>query len=193
MSADRKIILASRSRARRDLLRQIGLRFSVMEPRVRESGRAGTGCAELVERNALKKARYVAGRVRSGTIIGADTMVRAGRRILGKPKNVREAAAMLAMLSRRPQWVYTGIAVIDADTGKTYTAHEKTKVLMRPMGRAEIEEYFKKVSPLSLAGAFDAQGHGAIFIRRVEGCYYNVVGLPLSKLAMLLRKAGVSL
>jgi septum formation protein len=189
----RKIILASRSRGRRDLLRQIGLRFSVVAPRVREHSASSGSCSDLVVRNALRKARDVARRTSSGIVISADTVVRAGRKIVGKPRDIPDALAMLKTLSRTPQWVYTGIAVIDVDKGVTYSAYEKTKVRMIPMSDAQIKNYFRKVSPLSLAGSFDAQGRGALFIDRIEGCFYNVVGLPLSKLAKILRKTGVDI
>ncbi|MCX6354229.1 MAG: Maf family protein [Candidatus Aureabacteria bacterium] len=189
----KRIILASRSRARRELLRQIGLRFSVVAPRVKEWKESSGNCSDLVVRNALRKARDVARRKGSGIVISADTVVRVGRNIVGKPRDVREALATLKTLSRRPQWVYTGIAVIDIDRRDTYTAYERTKIWMAPMSEEQIRNYFKKVSPLHLAGSFDAQGRGAIFIDRIEGCFYNVVGLPLAKLAKILRKIGVEI
>jgi len=83
--------------------------------------------------------------------------------------------------------------VIDIDHRKTLTAHEKTKVCMRPLSDTQIMNYFKKVSPLDKAGSFDIQGLGALFIDRIEGCYYNVVGLPLARLAVLLEKVGVTI
>ena len=129
----------------------------------------------------------------SGVIIGADTVVLAGGKIIGKPKNKKSAIKILKFLSKRPQWVYTGVAVIDIDNNRTFTAYEKTKIYMQRLSDTEIRNYFKKVSPLDKAGAFDIQGVGGIFIDRVEGCFYNVVGLPLAKLAGLLKKAGVDI
>ncbi len=187
----RKIILASGSKARRDLLRRAGLEFSVAPSRARESRALRGSCASLVVGNALKKARDVASRRATGVVIAADTVVMVGRRIIGKPKDLADARRTLRLLSRRPQWVYSGIAVIDIDSGRTYTDHEKTKIYMYPLSDAQIERYFKKVSPLDKAGSFDIQGMGGVFIDRIEGCFYNVVGLPLAKLAKLLRRAGV--
>ena len=92
-----------------------------------------------------------------------------------------------------PQWVYTGLAVIDIDNGKTFTAYEKTKIYMQRLSESAIKKYFKKVSPLGKAGGFDIQGPGSIFIDRIEGCFYNVVGLPLAKLAKMLKKSGVDI
>jgi septum formation protein len=188
----RKIILASRSKARQDLLRQMGLRFTVAGSRAKESrALKGTSCAGLVTGNALKKAEDVGRRLKSGVVIGADTVVLVGRKIIGKPRSLKDARRTLMLLSRKPQWVYTGIAVIDVGSGRVFTACEKTKIYMYPLTAAQINNYFKKVSPLDKAGSFDIQGMGGIFIDRIEGCFYNVVGLPLAKLAKILRKTGV--
>ena len=187
----RKIILASQSKARQKLIRQIGLKFQVVSAHVKEDLRIKESCARLVVRNALLKAQDVADRFKSGVVIGADTVVFAGSKIIGKPKNVEGAFKALKLLSRKPQWVYTGIAVIDLDKGKVYTDYEKTKIYMYRLTDEQIRNYFKKVSPLDKAGGFDIQGLGSIFIDRIEGCFYNVVGLPLAKLANLLRKTGI--
>jgi septum formation protein len=189
----RKIILASRSKARQSLLRQIGLKFCVVLSDINESHDLKKGCAELVTNNALKKARDVAKRVDSGVVISADTVVLVGKKIIGKPKNLGDAFRTLKLLSRKPQWVYTGIAVIDIDNNKTYTDHEKTKIYMYHLTDSEIRNYFKRTSPMDKAGSFDIQGLGGIFIDRIEGCYYNVVGLPLAKLARILKKTGIHL
>ena len=187
----RKIILASGSKARRRLLRQIGLRFQAVESGVNESRSLKGGPARFVIRNALKKARHVAKRFHSGVVIAADTVVLANKRIIGKPRNVKDALRTIKILSRKPRWVYTGLAVIDIDNRRTYTDYEKTKVYMYPLSEKEITSYFRKVYSLDKAGGFDIQGLGGIFIDRIEGCFYNVVGLPLAKLAKMLKKVGV--
>ncbi len=187
----RRIILASRSKARQNLLRQMGLKFSISSSSAKESRTMKGSCADLVIGNALDKALDAAGRLRTGVVIGADTVVLVGRKIIGKPRDLKDAYRTLRLLSRRPQWVYSGIAVVDIDNGKVYTDHEKTKVYMYPLTAAQIKNYFRKVSPLDKAGSFDIQGMGGIFIDRIEGCFYNVVGLPLAKLARLLKKTGV--
>lgn len=186
-----RIILASRSRARRKLLKQIGLKFTATQSRARESRRLKTTCADLVMCNALAKARGAARRYKEGIVIGADTVVLVGRRIIGKPRNLTDAFRALKILSSKPQWVYTGIAVVDATDGRALTAYEKTKVFMYPLTDDEIHEYFRKIPPFDKAGSFDVQGPGSIFIDRIEGCFYNVVGLPVAKLAKLLMKFGV--
>jgi septum formation protein len=184
----RKIILASRSKARQALLRQIGLKFKVARSNVKEGRLLKQGCDRLVVENALKKARDVAKRFESGVVIAADTVVLVGKKIIGKPKNLNDAFKTLKLLSRKPQWVYSGIAVIDIDNNETFTAYDKTKVYMYKLSDAEIRNYFKRTSPLDKAGSFDIQGLGGTFIDRIEGCYYNVVGLPLAKLAKILKK-----
>ena len=184
--------MASDSRARKKILALAGLKFKVLNSRVKEKRVAGSlSYASLVKRNALAKAKDVARKVRSGIIIGADTIVVEGKRIFGKPKNLKEAKAMLKRLMQKPQWVYTGIAVVDQDRRKTLLACEKTKVYMDKLSNTEINHYFARVSPLDKAGSFDIQGRGAFFIRRIEGCFYNVVGLPLNRLYRMLKKLGV--
>lgn len=189
----RKIILASRSKARQKLLRQIGLKFRVVGSRAKEEMRLKGRCSDFVVRNAARKAWEVARRLDSGVVIGADTVVLVGNKILGKPRTLADAYRALRILSKKPQWVYTGIAVIDVDSGKVYTDYEKTKVYMYPLTEKQIGRYFTKISPFEKAGSFDVQGPGSIFIDRIEGCFYNVVGLPLAKLAKIFRKIGIEI
>ncbi|TAN61385.1 septum formation protein Maf [bacterium] len=187
----RTIILASQSKARQELLRQIGLKFKVAESNVKEISKLSGTCADLVVKNALSKAQDVAGRLKGGVVVGADTVVWAGNKIIGKPKNMKDAIETLKLLSKKPQWVYTGIAVVDIDNAKAFVDYEKTKIYMYHLTDRQIRNYFKRVSPLDKSGSFDIQGLGSVFIDRIEGCFYNVVGLPLAKLARLLNKAGV--
>jgi septum formation protein len=195
-----QIILASRSAARKKLLRQIGLKFSVAVPSIEEQSCETGDCrpayrqaGRLVVRNAVLKAHSVGARFRSGIIIAADTIVAARGKILGKPRSRTQARQMLKTLSRRPQWVYTGIAVMDVFSQKVYTACERTKVYLASMSDAQITHYLKKVPSLDKAGAFDIQSMGSVFVRRIEGCYSNIVGLPLSTLSRLLKRVGVDI
>lgn len=190
--ARRRIILASRSKARRKLLAQMGLSFVVAEPKAEEPRISRGRCSKFVVNNALAKASDVAKRYRSGVVIGADTVVLVGKRIIGKPKDLKDACRTLRLLSKRPQWVYSGLAVIDIDNAKAYTDYEKTRVYMYRLTDRQINNYFRKVSPLDKAGSFDIQGMGGIFIDRIEGCFYNVVGLPIAKLAKMLERCGIN-
>jgi MAF protein len=190
----KKIYLASDSKARKQLFKIFGLRFQVLPSEVREKRNAGNlSYAALVKRNALEKAKLVAKRVNSGVIIGADTIVVQEGKIFGKPKNLKHAKQMLRQLTRRPQWIYTGLAVIDKDNRRRLVDYEKTKIYMDKLEDKEIANYFKRVSVLDKAGSFDIQGRGAFFIRRIEGCFYNVVGLPLRKLYLMLKQLDLKL
>ncbi|MCQ9207244.1 MAG: Maf family protein [Omnitrophica bacterium] len=187
-------MLASRSRARRSLLKQAGFKFRVAVSRKKEKRKySKENLSRFVIENALEKCRDVADRYESGIVIAADTVVLAGKQLITKPRNVKDAQRTLKLISRAPQWVYTGLAVIDIDNNKVYTVSEKTKIYMHRLSDKTIKAYFKKVSPLDKAGSFDIQGPGAMFINRVEGCFYNVVGLPMAKLARILERIGVDI
>ncbi len=188
----RRIILASRSKARQKLLRDIGIKFIISSSGVREKRAIKKDCQHLVMENAILKARDVAKRFGSGVVIAADTVVLVGKKIIGKPRNIKDAFRTLKLLSRKPQWVYTGIAVIDIDKGREYADFDRTKVYMYHLSDEEIKNYFRRVSPLDKAGSFDIQGFGSVFIDRIEGCFYNVVGLPMAKLSKILKRTGVS-
>ena len=96
-------------------------------------------------------------------------------------------------LMEKPHWIYSGLAVIDVKTKKVLVDYEKTKLFMTPLSSQAIDTYYKKVSPLDKAGGFDIEGKGALFIPRIEGCYFNVVGLPLAKLAQMLEQLNIKL
>jgi MAF protein len=190
----KKIYLASDSQARRELFKIFGLKFKVSPSKIKEK-RIGPGklsYSALVKNNALAKARQVAARIKSGIVVAADTISVENKRIFGKPKDLKAARLMLKRFSRKPQWVYTGIAVIDKDREITKVDYEKTKVYMDRLTDSQIRDYFRRVSPLDKAGSFDIQGKGAFFIRRIEGCFYNVVGLPLRKLYRIFKELKIS-
>ncbi len=188
------LILASSSLQRKKLLKDLGIEFSVKSSRVEEIQEIQTTCSSLVKHNALLKAQDVASQLRKGVVIGADTLVYGGnKKIIGKPRHLKEAKEILRALFSKPHWVYTGVAVIDVETGKRIIDYEKTKVFMLPLTDEEIDRYHRKVSPLDKAGGFDIEGGGSVFIHRIEGCYSNVIGLPIAKLSTMLRKVGVGM
>jgi septum formation protein len=189
----KKLILASGSPQRRKLMKILGLPFIVAPSCAKESARMTNGCAHLVKTNALLKALDVARRRHIGIVIGSDTLVYSSkRRVISKPRNMREAKKNLKELMAGPHWVYSGVAVVDAHSGRKEVGFEKTKVFMTKISDKAINRYHKLVSPLDKAGGFDIEGKGALFIGRIEGCYFNVVGLPLALLAKMLRKFGVN-
>ncbi|MDD5108143.1 MAG: Maf and M48 domain-containing protein [Candidatus Omnitrophica bacterium] len=189
-----KIYLASKSKARKKLLDKFGLKFKAFPSKVKEVNKRGNlSYAQLVKNNARNKAKDVASKVKEGIIIAADTICVQNGLIFGKPKNIQDARRMLKKLSSAPQWLYTGIAVIkkDKSTEKLVLDYEKTKVHMDRLNDKEISKYFKQVSPMDKAGSFDIQGKGAFFIKKIDGCFYNVVGLPLRKLYHIFKRFGV--
>ena len=190
----KKLILASKSPQRRKLMKILGLPFIVRAPgRVEEIVHITKNCAHLVQTNALLKARDVAHRLSEGIVIGSDTVVYSSQgRLILKPRTMLEAKKNLKELMAKPHWVYSGVAIVDARTGRSEVGWEKTRVFMTNLSDEAITRYHKLVSPLDKAGGFDIEGKGALFIPRIEGCYFNVVGLPLAKLAQMLRKFGVS-
>ena len=190
----KKLILASASLQRQKLLKDLGVQFAVKVSQAQEAQKIRSTCSALVKHNALLKAQDVAACLKSGVVVGADTVVYDGHKnLIGKPRNLQDAKKMLHALFSKPHWVYTGVAVIDAATGKRAVDYEKTKVFMLPLTDEEIDRYHRKVSPLDKAGGFDIEGGGSVFIHRIEGCYTNVIGLPIAKLAMMLRRFGVSI
>ncbi|MBU1928581.1 MAG: septum formation protein Maf [Candidatus Omnitrophica bacterium] len=190
----RTIYLASGSKARKKLLESIGLKFKVIRTNVKEIRKSPVKTyPELVQANALNKALEASRRVKSGVIIGADTIVVENNQVCGKPRDLDDARRMLKRLVDKPQWVYTGLAVIDKDRNIKNVSYEKTKVFLDKLTDEEINAYFSRVSPLDKAGSFDIQGRGALFIRRIEGCFYNVVGLPLRKLYILFKQLNIKL
>jgi MAF protein len=189
-----KIYLASASRARRALLKSLGLKFSVIPTGIKEKRVVRNGdFGALAERNALDKAKAAGKKIKSGIIISADTIVVQNGKLFGKPRNLRDAHAMLKKLSSKPHTLYSGICVMDKDKGRVLSGCEKTEIHMDKLSDEEISGYFRKVNPLDKAGGFDIQGKGALFIRRIEGCFYNVIGLPLSALYRMLKKLDVRL
>jgi septum formation protein len=185
-----RLILASESPRREALLRQVGLEFEIVPSGADEQIAEGAPPAESAERLALEKARRVASGRSAGLVIGADTVVVLEGAILGKPAGPREAAEMLRRLSGREHQVITGVAVVDAATGAERSDSVATRVRFAPLGEETIARYVATGEPLDKAGAYAIQGFGALLIEGIQGCYPNVVGLPLRRLAELLAEFG---
>ncbi len=186
----KKLILASSSPRRAELMKQIGLNFEIKVSSVDETLLPGLSPPELVERLAERKAAAVARELNDGIVIGADTVVVWRGQVLGKPLSEPEAFDMLAKLQGGVHEVFTGVALIDARSGKVLVEHEKTRVFFRAMEEEEINRYVASGEPFDKAGAYGVQGLAAIFIKRLEGCYTNVVGLPLARLSVMLKEFG---
>ena len=185
----KQIVLASSSPRRSDLLRQIGMSFEVAPPDVDESRFSfDDNPPGTVERLALEKARSAARRIdaRGRLVLGADTVVLFEGEVFGKPVDGDDACSMLGRLTGRTHRVLTGFALLEPETRRSMTAHEWTTVYMRDCTGEEIRAYVDTGEPLDKAGAYGAHALGAGLITRVEGCFYNVIGLPLARLLIAL-------
>ena len=186
-----KLILASSSPRRAEILASAGLPFSVLSSAVDESPYPGEAPAVLVQRLANTKADLVTARaVGPAIVLGADTVVVLDDKILGKPRSTEEARQMLQQLSGRTHSVLTGVALIRLPDGERRQFIESTLVHFRPITEEELSSYLATEEPYDKAGAYAIQGQAGRYIPRIEGCYFNVVGLPLSRVLTELKTLG---
>lgn len=189
---DKKIILASKSPRREELLKSIGMNFEIIPSNFEENIEGKRFTRKFIESLAYEKAKDVEERVNEGLIIGADTVVILGNKILGKPKNEEEAIQMLKSLSGKTHKVITAVAIIDKYENKTLINSTITKVTFRKLALREIEAYVKTGEPMDKAGSYGIQNAiGTLFVEKVNGCYNNVVGLPLNLLAKMLKSFSI--
>lgn len=188
-----KIILASSSPRRKQLLEQMGLQFDIIPAGGHEELLYSLDPEEMAQELAYNKALEVASGITAQTIIiGADTIVVKGG-ILGKPKSQKEAIEMLLRLQSNTHQVITGLALIDPWSGKVQKGYEKTLVEMAPMTLKDIEYYVATGEPMDKAGGYGIQGLAGVFISKIEGCYFNVMGLPIHRLWKMIGEFGVDI
>jgi septum formation protein len=191
-----KIILASSSPRRAEVLRDAGIAFEICAAQVEESAHPGESVQAMVARLAEMKAREAVEQIGSSRgnciVVGADTAVELGGEIFGKPRDAAHAREILAKLGGRTHQVLSGIFLIRLPDGAARSAVETTSVTFAPLERGEIEDYVASGEPMDKAGAYAIQGVAGRYISRLEGCYFNVVGLPLARLHTLLRGLGWS-
>lgn len=180
------LVLASSSPRRSDLLKQAGFEFTVEPASVSENVLHGTPPMQIVEQLSARKAEAIAKLHPNDTILAADTIVVLKGRILGKPKDEEAAKQMLKYLSGNVHQVYTGYTIIQGK--KFLSGHEVTSVEFYPLSQKEIDEYVASGDPMDKAGAYGIQGKGALFVKRINGDFYNVMGLPIAKISRMLRK-----
>jgi septum formation protein len=192
MALKHRLILASASPRRQRLMEQLGLEFSIVPSGAKEEIEPTVSPTELVMRNAYLKAQDVAERIGEGLIIGADTLVVLKDKIMGKPRSASVAVEMLRLLSGRTHQVYTGIAVVDASRNYWLKDYMCSSVTMKNLNPEQIKDYVESGEPLGKAGAYAIQGRGEILISKINGCYSNIVGLPLPLLNELLLGFGIS-
>ncbi|HUN66753.1 MAG TPA: Maf family protein [Bacteroidota bacterium] len=189
MIINRKFILASSSPRRRQLLSLLNLDFEVRESGADEESDLPDRPADHVSVLSARKAAAIAPSVGDAVVIGADTIVVLDGRIIGKPASEEDARRMLADLSGRTHEVFTGFTLVDRPSGRSVTEVERTSVKFRILERQEIEAYVASGSPMDKAGAYGIQDDfGAVFVERIDGCFYNVVGFPLTKFYLTLQK-----
>ncbi len=183
-----RLILASGSPRRRELLRAAGYEFEVVESGVDEAERPGESAEALAARVAREKALHVAARQsEDALVLGADTVVAVEGELLAKPADAADAARMLRLLSGRTHQVFTAICLARAPRRVLAEAIERTLVTFRELSAAEIEDYIASGEPFDKAGGYGIQGGAAQFVSGVEGSYSNVVGLPMERVTELLR------
>jgi len=191
INLDKPFILASQSPRRQKLLRQLGFEFEVLPADIDEDDFSdGVDPVLHVKELSLKKAEFVAKKIgKPAVVLGSDTIVVLNGIILNKPVDKLEAVRMLNILSGKTHIVYTGIALVDSESMKNEVAVQKTEVTFRTLTQDEIEAYVETGSPLDKAGAYGIQDDfGAVFVSHINGCYYNIVGLPLELLYSTMKK-----
>lgn len=190
---NRKIVLASSSPRRLELLSKLNLKIEVIPSGVVEDFKPSDEPAETAMRLSYIKAMDIASKLDYDSIvIGADTIVYLDQ-ILGKPDNEKDALKILMMLSGKSHYVMTGITIIDVLTKKCITDFEKTLVKMTDFDEKIARNYIKTKEPMDKAGAYGIQGLGALLVEKLDGCYFNVVGLPLMKLSKIMRDFDIEI
>jgi septum formation protein len=189
-----KLILASSSPRRAEILRDAGIVFEICATEIDEAALPGEAARAMVARLAEAKARAAAAQIdasmRERVIVGADTTVELGGEILGKPRDIAHAREMLARLGGRTHQVLTGMFLLRLPDNASRAAVENSAVTFAPLSDKEIDTYLASGEPLGKAGGYGIQGYAGRYIPRIEGCYFNVVGLPLARLYVLLRELG---
>lgn len=194
MISDRRIILASSSPYRKELLARLGVEFEVARPEVDETPLPGEKPSELVERLAVAKAEAISGRESRALVIGSDQAADHGGRIVGKPVDHADAVRQLEEASGRRIMLYTGLALVNTETGRIQTAVEPFEVTFRPLDRELIERYLRFEKPYNCCGSLRAEGAGISLLRSLRGDDPNaLIGLPLIRLCDMLAAEGVRL
>ena len=181
------IILASKSPRRREILENTKVRFSVKESQIDEIIKVNESPKETVMRLAYEKALDVASSNKDSLVIGADTIVVINEQILGKPKNEEEAYNMIKLLSGKTHYVITGFALINLSLNKKVVDCEVSQVTFKELSKECIKDYINTKESLDKAGAYGIQGYGGLLVKNIQGDYFNIVGLPISKISDCLK------
>jgi septum formation protein len=180
------LVLASQSPRRKELLTILGYPFTVVPSSIDETPMAGEDPETFVVRVARDKGMEVASRVSQSVVLSADTVVVIDNEILGKPLDQEDAARMLRKLSGRDHWVYTAVTIVNQTTQETLEGLERTRVWLAPLTGDQILDYIRRENVLDKAGAYAIQGYAAVYVLKIDGNYFNVMGLPLPLVHKLL-------
>ena len=180
------LVLASQSPRRKELLAILGYPFTVVPSSIDETPAAGENPETFVVRVAREKGMEVASRVSQSVIISADTVVTINNQILGKPADEKDAARMLRELSGRDHWVLTAVTIVNQMKQETLEGLERTQVWFSPLTDEQIFDYLRRENVFDKAGAYAIQGYAGVYIPKIEGNYFNVMGLPLPLVYRLL-------
>jgi septum formation protein len=185
------LLLASNSPRRRELLIEAGFEFEIWSPHIAENFDSELTLRELTAFNAVRKAMAAARAHPKRVVLAADTLVAIDDKILGKPKDMPHAVAMLEGLSGQTHEVCTSVFICQLLSGRSIGFSEISRVRFRQLSRAQIDDYFARINPLDKAGAYAAQGFGAGIIEKIDGSFTNVVGLPMEKTVAALGEFGI--
>ena len=196
-TASPSLILASGSPRRQELIRLLGLPVEVVPSNVDEDTPEDWTPRQIVEGLSLRKALFVKERLAGQTsaesiVVGSDTIVVLDNQIMGKPRDAEDAFRMLELLSGRTHEVYTGVTCVRVSDGDAVTSHRVTRVRMRTLTAEQISRYVATGEPHDKAGAYGIQEIGSLLVESIDGCYFNVVGLPVSLLSVMLEKYGIA-
>lgn len=187
------LILASASERRKRILAECGIRFKAVSADVKEESPRDGDIIRAVVHNARLKAEHVSKNIGREVVLGADTLVLFDGKIIGKPADLFEAEELFESFSGRDLKVFTGLCIIDNDSGKKASGWEETDVRARRIEAGETPLYMRHLGPFDKAGGFSIEGAGALVFDDIRGSYYNVLGLPMAKLSDILKEAGLSI
>ena len=182
------IILASASPRRKEILENANVKFKIMSSDIEELTLDGESPCQMVMRLAFEKGIDIANKQKSDLVISADTIVVLDNNVLGKPKDEKEARYMIESLSGKTHQVITGISLINLENNKKIIDYVISNVKFKNLSDDDINDYIKTKESLDKAGAYGIQGYGALLVEEIQGDYFNIVGLPISKLSDLLKK-----
>jgi septum formation protein len=189
----RKIILASSSERRKAILKQVGIKPIIDESKINEESFAFKSPLKLARELSLAKVNKIAPKYKDAIIIGADTFVVLDNEVIGKPKSEKNVVEILKKLSGKTHTVVTGYTILDTKIKKIVTQTVTTKVTFKKLTKNEIEEYLKTNEPLGKAGAYAIQGKAGLFIEKINGDYFNIVGFPINKISEALKEFGIEI